>query len=107
LESETKKFHFVEMDWIVYFPRCGNKGKYLNYIVMLVDRKKEFNYSRKLLKLEEVLENPEFEKHYPHTVGYYKESPIKEDPKFKPEYLEIRRINTIEEFWRFLNALDI
>jgi len=40
LENETKKFHFMEIDWLVYFPKCGNKGKYLNYSIMLIDRKK-------------------------------------------------------------------
>ena len=106
MENETKKFHFMEIDWLVYFPRYGNKGKYLNYSVMLIDRKKGTNQAGKLGKLEEVLENPEFEKRYPHTVGYYKES-SGEGASFKPEYLEIRKIRTVEEFWLFLNALDI
>ena len=52
------------------------------------------------------MENREFEKLYPHTVGFYKES-SGEGTGFKPEYLEIRRISTVEEFWLFLNALDI
>jgi hypothetical protein len=106
LENETKKFHFMEIDWIVYFPRGGNKGKYLGYSVILVDRKKGTNQPRKLVKVEEIVENPEFEKNYPHTVGFYKES-SGEGAEFKPEYLEIRRINTVEEFWLFLNAVDI
>jgi hypothetical protein len=95
----------MEIDWLVYFPRYGNKGKYLNYNVMLIDRKKVMSQPRKL-KLEEVLENSEFEKHYPHTVGFYKGS-SGEGAEFKPEYLEIRKISTVEEFWLFLNALDI
>jgi hypothetical protein len=105
LENATKNFHFIEIDWLVYFPRYGNKGKYFNYNVMLIDRKKVMSQPRKL-KLEEVLENPEFEKHYPHTVGFYKGS-SGEGAEFKPEYLEIRKISTVEEFWLFLNALDI
>jgi hypothetical protein len=106
LENETKKFHFIEMDWLVYFPRCGNKGKYLSYNVMLIDRKKGTMQPEKHVKLEEIVENQEFEKRYPHTVGYYKES-SGEGAEFKPEYLEIRRISNVEEFWLFLNALDI
>lgn len=106
MENETKKFHFMEIDWLVYFPRYGNKGKYLNYSVILIDRKKGTTQAGKLVKLEEVLENPEFEKRYPHTVGYYKES-SGEGANFKPEYLEIRKIRAVEEFWLFLNALDI
>jgi hypothetical protein len=106
LENETKNFHFIEIDLLVYFPRYGNKGKYLNYSVMLIDRKKGTPQPEKLVKLEEFLENPEFEQRYPHTVGYYKEY-SGEGAEFKPEYLEIRRISTVEEFWLFLNAVDI
>jgi len=94
------------MDWLIYFPRCGNKGKYLSYIVMFVDRKKGNNKPEKDVKLEEILENPEFERRCPHTVGYYKEN-SGEGVAFEPEYLEIRKINTAEDFWLFLNALDI
>jgi hypothetical protein len=106
LENETKKFHFVEMDWIVHFPRCGNKGKYLSYNVVFIDRKKEKNQPEQLIKLEEIVENRVFENSYPHTVGFYKASSV-EGEAFKPEYLEIRKINNVEEFWLFLNALDI
>ncbi len=96
----------MEMDWIVYFPKCGNKGKYLGYSVILIDRRKGSAQHEKQVILEEILENSEFENCYPHTVGYYKES-SGEGTEFKPEYLEIRRIGTVEEFWLFLNALDI
>ena len=82
------------------------KGKYLNYDVITVDRKKGRSQSGKLVKLREILEDREFERRYPHTVGFYKES-SGEKAEFKPEYLEIRRINNVEEFWLFLNALDI
>ena len=105
-ENQTKKFHFMEIDWLVYFPKYGNKGKYLNYSVMLIDRKKGANQPGKLVKIEEIVENREFEKQYPHTVGFYKEF-SGEGAEFKPEYLEIRRISTVEEFWLFLNAVDI
>ncbi len=96
----------MEMDWLVYFPKDGNKGKYLGYNVLLIDRKKVAAEPEKRITLQEILEAPEFEKNYPHTVGYYKEAPG-EGAEFKPEYLEIRRISAIEEFWLFLNALDI
>ena len=106
MESGTKKFHFMEMDLLVFFPKCGNKGKYLGYTVMLVDRKKDASQPETNVTLKEILENPEFEKCYPHTVGYYKEA-AEEGAEFKPEYLEIRKINAIEDFWLFLNSLDI
>jgi hypothetical protein len=106
LENETKKFHFMEIGWLVYFPRYGNKGKYFDYSVMFIDRKKGASQPEKRVKLREILENPEFEQRYPHTVGYYKE-PSGEGAEFKPEYLEIRKIWTVEEFWLFLNSLDV
>ena len=94
------------MDWLVYFPKDGNKGKYLGYTVLLIDRKNVAAEPEKHITLQEILETPDFEKSYPHTVGYYKEA-SGEGVEFKPEYLEIRRISTIEEFWLFLNAVDI
>ena len=106
MENETKKFHFLEMDWIVHFPRCGNKGKYLSYNVVFIDRKKEKNQPEQLVKLGEIVENRVFENSYPHTVGFYKAS-SGEGEAFEPEYLEIRKISNVEEFWLFLNALDI
>jgi hypothetical protein len=106
LESKTKKFHFKEIDWIVYFPRHGNKGKYLNYDVMFRDRKSEVTQPAQKIKLGKILDRPEIEGNYPHTVGFYKLSSGK-GANFKPEYLELRRIQTVEEFWMFLNALDI
>jgi hypothetical protein len=103
---ETKKFHFQEIDWVVYFPRYGNKGKYCNYSVTFRDRKKGTTHPRKRIKLGEVLDKPEIERNFPHTVGFYKVSSGK-GANFKPEYLELRKIQTVEEFWMFLNALDI
>jgi len=96
----------MEIGWIVSFLRYGNKGKYCNYSVIFTDKKRGTAQPGKCIKLGEVLDNPEFEQHYPHTVGYYKE-PSGEVANFKPEYLEIRKIRTVEEFWMFLNALDI
>ena len=96
----------MEMDWLVYFPKDGNKGKYLGYTVLLIDRKKVAAKPEKHITLEEIFETREFEERYPHTVGYYKET-SGEGADFKPEYLEIRRISTVEDFWMFLNALDI
>ncbi len=103
--NETKNFHFMEMDWLVYFPKDGNKGKYLGYNVLFRDRKEVIS-EPKHITLQEIVETPEFENKYPHTIGYYKEA-SGEGTEFKPEYLEIRRVNSVEEFWLFLNALDI
>jgi hypothetical protein len=105
-DNESKKFHFMEIDWIICFPKSGNKGKYLGYNVTLIDRIKEEKHLGKFLTIREIVENPEFEMCYPHTVGFYKEH-AGDGSKFKPEYLEIRKIETVEDFWQFLNALDL
>jgi hypothetical protein len=105
MDNETKNFHFMEFNWVISFPKCGNRGKYLNYTVTLMDMKEGKPQNGKLGKLEEVVENRDFENSYPHTVGFYKNS--SGDAEFKPEYLEIRKINNVEELWLFLNALDI
>ena len=96
----------MEIGWIVSFPRYGNKGKYCDYSVILTDRKSGAAQPGKGVKLGQVLDDPEFEQNYPHTVGYYKDS-SGEGAKLDPEYLEIRKISTVEEFWLFLNAVDI
>ena len=103
--EQTKKFYFQEIDKIICFPNQGNQGKYSNYRVQLKD-KKTANQSGEPAVLGEFLESPQVENNYPHTVGYYKES-TGEGPSFKPEYLQLRKICIIEEFWLLLNSLDI
>ncbi|MEM4733028.1 MAG: hypothetical protein QXD70_00685 [Candidatus Bathyarchaeia archaeon] len=106
MENETKNFHFMELDWLVYFPKYGNRGKYLDYRVVFIDRSKCPVQAAKIVSLRQILEKPEFENNYPHTVGFYKGN-TGEGAEFKPDYLEIRKINSVEEFWLFLNSLDI
>jgi len=91
---------------VVYFPKHGNKGKYRNYNVTFRDRKRKVTQPGKRIRLGEVLDKPEIDRNYPHTVGFYKVSCGK-GASFKPAYLELRKIETIEEFWLFLNSLDI
>jgi len=64
------------------------------------------NQAGKAAILGEFLDSLEVDNNYPHTVGYYKESKG-EGASFQPEYLELRKIRSIEEFWLFLNASDI
>jgi hypothetical protein len=93
------------MDWIISFPDSRNQGgKYLYYSVLFADRKKG-NLQAQVC-LADVLENPEFEKNLPHTVGFFKES-IGNDANVGSVYLEIRIIRSTEDFWKFLNDLDI
>lgn len=106
METEIKKFHFIELDWLIYFPKYGNKGKYIDYNVRFTEHNNKSAKPEKHVTLREILENPKFDRCYPHTVGYFKQESRK-GKRLNPEYLEIRRINTIEDFWLFLNALDL
>jgi hypothetical protein len=97
-----KCFHFQEINWTITFPAEGNKGKYSNYTVTL----NKGTQPEAIAKLGEILESPEIEQQYPHTVGYYKTA-FTEHPTQPFQYLELRRIKTVEEFWLFLNCLDL
>jgi len=106
LVNGTKKLHFLEIDWVIYFPNCNGGGKYRDYNVIFEDRKQAAGHSGEQCKLGEVLDKHEIDRNYPHTVGFFKVS-LGEGASFKPEYLELRKIQTVEEFWEFLNALGI
>jgi hypothetical protein len=93
------------MDWVISFPDSGNQGrKYLYYSVLFADRKKG-NLPVEVF-LGDVLEDPEFEKNLPHTVGFFKKS-IATDANVGVVYLELRIIRSVDEFWKFLNDLDL
>jgi len=53
----------------------------------------------------DLVDSAEFEKNYPYTVGFSKET-SGNDADFS-NYLEIRVIRSIVDFWKFLNDLDI
>ena len=104
LDNDLKNFHFQEIGWIISFPQRGNENrKYLYYSVQFFNCKTN---SASTVCLAEKVDTPEFEAHYPHTVGFFKgQINDKTDPK--SSYLEIRVVNSIEEFWKFLNDLNI
>ncbi len=104
-QRQTKNFYFQEIEKIIEFPICGNQGKYFKYRVN-IKNKDTANKSGNPALLSEFLAIPEVENNYPHTIGYYKES-IGEGAEFKPEYLELRKICYVEEFWLFLNACNV
>jgi hypothetical protein len=98
-------FHFQELDWLLYFPPEGNKGKYTNYIIQCWTRKNGAP-TKRVVRLGEVMECRELEEHYPHTVGFFKSS-TDEAADFQPRYMEIRTVHNIDDFWLFLNALNL
>ena len=92
------------MDWIISFPNEGNEGrKYLFYSVEFIDRKKKKN-SKTILA--DIVDSPMFENGYPYTVGLFK-SPVDDADDFEANFLELRIVRCIEDFWKFLNDLNI
>jgi len=92
------------MNWTISFPSSGNEGrKYLYYTVKFTDQKTQ---AQKQLCLAEIFESPQFEESFPYTVGFFKEL-MDEKIDVKCGYLEIRIVRSIEDFWKFLNDLDI
>jgi hypothetical protein len=104
-EEQNKKFYFQEINKIIDFPSKGNHGKYVTYHIRIRGKEKA-NESGETAILGEFLDRIEVDRNYPHTVGYYKES-IGEGACFCPEYLELRKIWSVEELWLFLNACDL
>jgi hypothetical protein len=104
METKCKKFYFQEMDWIVSFPNEGNEGrKYLFYSVQFIDRnRKKGNQA----VLADVVDSPMFENGYPHTVGLFR-GPVDNYGNFEADFLELRIVRCIEDFWKFLNDLNI
>jgi len=104
-EKLEKKFCFQDLDWIVTFPNLGNRGKkYPDYSVFFSDRKRKI--VNKLVCLFEVIENPELQEGFPHTVGFFK-CETDDDLYAGSNCLEVRIIRSVEDFWKFLNDLDL
>ena len=99
-----KNFHFQEQGFIVSFPEEGNeRTKYLYYHVKYSDMKANNTFET---CLAEIVDSQSFDSNYPYTVGFFK-GPFDEKTDFKSAYLEIRIIRSIEDFWKFLNDLNI
>lgn len=105
MEFKSKNFHFQEMDWLISFPSTENiGGKYLYYSVEFTNRKKKQGKSQ--IRLTEIVDSPDFEC-FPHTVGYFKGAVEEKKDYSEFAYLEIRIIRSVEDFWKFLNDLNL
>jgi hypothetical protein len=103
MEEKRKNFHFQETDWIISFPSTGNHGK--KYLYYSVEFKVRDSPSKKVC-LVDIVDSPDFEKNFPHIVGFFK-GQIGEKGELRANYLELRIIGSVEEFWKFLNDLNI
>jgi hypothetical protein len=106
LTTHYKVFHFLELDWLLYFPVEGNRGEYFGYTILLNERKRKQKSQQNAVTLGSVLERVELDEHYPHTVGFSKAAPDDEANE-ELTYMEIRTIHNTHEFCLFLNALDL
>jgi len=107
VNAQFKVFHFKELDWLFYFPSEGNRGKYCTYTVLFKQRRRDPPHAASRVRLGDMLERPEVEERYPHTVGFFKASCDESSDRTEPRYMEIRMIHNVDEFWLFLNALNI
>ena len=105
MDANSKKFYFQEMGWIISFPNKGNEGKkYCFYSVQFLDKGNK--HSTPNAVLADVVDSPMFENGFPHTVGFFRDFVDKEG-NFEANFLELRIIRCLEEFWKFLNDLNL
>ena len=103
----SSKFHFQEIDWVIYFPSIGNEGRpYPKYGVAYRDREKGVTQPGVRINLEDVMKKPEIRENYPHTVGYFLHSSGRGE-NWTPKYLEIREVADLNEFFNFLSELNV
>lgn len=103
----SSKFHFVEIDWVIYFPSSGNEGRdYPRYGVAYRDRRRGVSQPGPRLYLEDVMDMREIQSNYPHTVGYFLYSTGRGEG-YVPAYLETREVASLADFYRFARDLDI
>jgi len=101
------KFHFQEIDWVVYLPSHGNEGRvYEKYGVAYRDRRKGRSQPGRRVSLRDVLSKLEIKKKYPHTIGFFLASSGK-GSSWRADYLRTRKIRNIKEFYAFLRELGL
>lgn len=102
----TARFHFIEIDVIIYFPESGNVGRDTGkYGVGYLDRKKICPAKSGRVNLEDVLEKcPNIKNGYPHSVGYF----IASRQKYPPlSYVEMRKISNKSEIYQWMKELNL
>jgi hypothetical protein len=98
----SKKIHFIEIDWIIYFPSRGNEGRRINkYGVAFLNRKTKETQKGKRIYLEDVISSPEIKNGYPHTIRSYFESSGKKE-NFSPHYLENYKAQNENDLYEWL-----
>lgn len=85
----------------------GNEGRvYEKYGVAYRDRRRGRSQPGRRVSLKDALSKSEIKKKYPHTVGFFLASSGK-GSSWKPDYLRIKRVRKIKEFYDFLRELGL
>ena len=101
------KFHFQEIDWVIYVPSHGNDGrKYDKYGVDYNDRSGKSAQSGRKESLKDVLSKTQISMKYPHTVGFFLASKGR-GPTWKPDYLRTKVIRSKRGFHALLKELNL
>jgi hypothetical protein len=101
------KFHFKEIDWIIYLPSHGNEGrKSKKFGVTYLDRKKQKTQKGRMIELDDVLSRATIAKKHPHAVGFYLSSNGR-GKTWEPDYLRTKNIKSKRGFYAFLKELGL
>jgi hypothetical protein len=101
------KFHFKEIDWIIYLPSHGNEGrKSKKFGVTYLDRKKQKTQKGRMIELDDVLSRATIAKKHPHSVGFYLSSNGR-GKTWEPDYLRTKNIKSKRGFYAFLKELGL
>jgi hypothetical protein len=102
----TNKFHFIEIDWIIYFPSIGNKGRNIvKYGVAYRDRINKKTQPGRKINLSDVLKQDTIKNRYPHTVGLFYDKSGK-GINWKPRYIENRIIRSENELLDWIKTIE-
>jgi len=101
------KFHFKEIDLVLYIPSHGNEGREPEkYGVTYRDRKKGTSQPGRSISLKETLNNSAIKLKWPHTVGFFLASNGKGDT-WNPDYLRSKKLKTENAFYKFIKDLGL
>ena len=99
------KFHFIQIDLVIYLPIAENKGKKQeDYLVTYRYRKSGQTQNKRRITLQEVINQPKICNNYPHLIGVYLDSSGRGE-NWIPEYLITKEISNNQEFLSLLNSL--
>lgn len=101
------KFHFKEIDWVIYFPNNGNDGRELiNYGVAYRDRINKITQPGPKINFKDVLVKDSIKNGYPHTIGLFHEASGK-GSTWKPQYVKTHIIQNEKELLEWISIIEI